>query len=250
MIQKEPIPIRSGVCSYYNHNKKRKRIMNTIAPIINTDLASGVKQICTHGKMISLEFTSPGTKIYKPRVSVYSEVDALPSTRRVASIDGSPYLTIPVGGDYGTQPVDVIFEDGVIDMRMVSEHAPNAPWWENSVVRCHFTGEGHWVPLCGLKFFFNGSGVFNFNRDSYTDHTGMDNPGTYIAWDGSSEGDSIRIEARITLDDMSLLTFDKKIYFRLDFDCDESSNHTHTKWGILTLKKDPVSSINITWYVS
>lgn len=229
--------------------------MNIITPTINTDLASGVKQIYTQGRMISLEFSSPGTKIYKPRVSVYTEVDSVPNFRRLTSLDGSPYLMIPVGGVDGTQPVDVIFEDGIIDMQMVSVTSPNVPWWENTTIRSYFDTAGGYTQLCGLKFFLkngtqNPDGMIKFNRDNYTGYNGSINQGTYITWDKNRSGDSILIEARLNLDNPAQMVDNKKVYFRFDFDCDESSNHTHTKWGILALKKDPVASINITWYVS
>lgn len=230
--------------------------MSTITPTINTDLVSGVKQIYTQGRMISLGFSSPGTKIYKPRVSVYAEVESpVPYFPRDRSIDGSSCLTISVGGTDGAQPVDVIFEDGIVEMRMVSEQAPNAPWWENTYVRSYYGSEAQYTQLCGLRFFLqngpqNSDGMIKFRRDDYVDNNGNINQGTYITWDENKSGDSILIEARLNLDNPAQMTDNKKIYFRFDFDCDEYANHTHTKWGILTLKKDPVSSINITWYVS
>ncbi|NBV43324.1 hypothetical protein EBR96_11245 [bacterium] len=221
--------------------------MNIINPTLNTPLVSGVKRIYTNGSDLNISFSS-NAKLYNPRVSVYSDVNEFPGSPRTTSIDGTSSLNISVGGDTGDQPVDVIFEDGMIQAKMMCMMGRNDPMfsmpmfsmWKNDLcVRNYRDSNGSWAGLCKLNF------ALVSNGDRNEDISFMDTPGGFISW-GSTMGDSIEVNLHFTEGEEFVLD-NKRVYFKFEFDCDGESNHTHTKWGILTLKKDPVTGMNITW---
>ena len=223
--------------------------MNTVNPTINTPHASGIKRLYANVRNTDIKiYFNSNEKLYNPRVSVYTEVNAIPGSPITNSTDGTPFLSIPVGGDTGDQPVDVIFDGGVIQAKEMYMMCKNHPWdpmfsgWKNDLcVRSYHDARGSWVQLCKLDFTLINEGSDN------GDITFMDTPGGFITWE-SGVGDSIEVNLHFTAGE-DRVPDNKRVYFKFEFDCDGESNHTHTKWGILTLKKDPVSSINIIWHV-
>lgn len=213
----------------------------TILNSENNENASKISIINTGNNTIQIKFNS-NTKLYKPRLSVYSEVNLIPGSPRTISCDGTPSISIPVGGENMNENIDVIFEDGLIQSKMMRNDPIMSmmenEWLNNLIARNYYSEQGYWDHLLHFNFAIEDNGETINNTFIFSD-----DPGAYIIWDSSC--DSILVNA--SLQQTSNMPDNRKVYFKFEFDCDDYSNHTHAKWGILTLKKDPVNEMNITW---
>lgn len=214
--------------------------MSIINPVVNSTLVSGAKQVYQQGKTITVQFSS-NTTLYNPRVSIFSEVNEIPTHPRTTSIDGTPSIMGQVGGPSFSDPVELIYEDGIIQPKMMQNDMmfpdPNQ-WRQSMMIRSYFGDQGYWEQLCTMDVSLDGA-----DRDyHYTD-----DPGAVLAW--SNSGNSIRVSMNFALSDLTHIINGKRVYFKFEFDCDDHSNHTHTKWGVLSLDADPVTDMIITWTV-